>query len=261
MGRKAVGGAKGGELYRAPALEKGLDVLELLAAESEPLSLSAIVQRLGRSTGELFRMIQVLERRGMVAQGSDGYSLTTRLFELGLGRPVVRNLVELSLPVMRELTGKIGQSCHLVIPSGSNMVVVARMESREQIGFSVRVGHHRPLHLTASGLMLYAFQSPDLQKKWEEGFDPKPSKADLAAFRQRAKEVHRDGYLQQLSNFAEGVTDLAAPVLRGDHAAASLSVPFVKMKVAQMSIEDVGVHLREAASKLSAELVLNDARI
>ena len=46
--------------YRAPALEKGLDVIELLAAEKSPLNLSAISQRLGRSSGELFRMLQVL---------------------------------------------------------------------------------------------------------------------------------------------------------------------------------------------------------
>src|SRR5215831_7001214 len=45
--------------YRAPALEKGLDVIELLAAEKSPLNLSAISQRLGRSSGELFRMLQV----------------------------------------------------------------------------------------------------------------------------------------------------------------------------------------------------------
>jgi hypothetical protein len=46
--------------YRAPALEKGLDVIELLAAEKSPLNLSAISQRLGRSSGELFRMLMVL---------------------------------------------------------------------------------------------------------------------------------------------------------------------------------------------------------
>ncbi|HEY0800853.1 MAG TPA: helix-turn-helix domain-containing protein, partial [Steroidobacteraceae bacterium] len=36
--------------YRAPALEKGLDILELLASEAKPMSASAVVQRLGRST-------------------------------------------------------------------------------------------------------------------------------------------------------------------------------------------------------------------
>jgi DNA-binding IclR family transcriptional regulator len=68
--------------YRAPALEKGLDVLELLAAEKSPLNLSAISQRLGRSSGELFRMLQVLEFKGFIttAENGTGYVLTNKLF-------------------------------------------------------------------------------------------------------------------------------------------------------------------------------------
>src|ERR671924_391759 len=58
--------------YRAPALEKGLDVIELLAAEKSPLNLSAISQRLGRSAGELFRMLQVLEFKGFITLADDG---------------------------------------------------------------------------------------------------------------------------------------------------------------------------------------------
>src|SRR4051794_5824944 len=58
--------------YRAPALEKGLDVIELLAAEKRPLNLSAISQRLGRSSGELFRMLQVLEYKGFITTSDDG---------------------------------------------------------------------------------------------------------------------------------------------------------------------------------------------
>jgi DNA-binding IclR family transcriptional regulator len=94
-------------------------------------------------------MIQVLEHRGFVAQDSEGYSLTTRLFELGLERPPVHNLVEIAMPVMRQLSSKIGQSCHLALSSRSDIVAVARMESSEQIGFSVRVGYRKPLDLRA----------------------------------------------------------------------------------------------------------------
>ena len=52
--------------YRAPALDKGLDILELLATSSSPMTLTAIVNQLGRSHGELFRMVQVLEFRGFI---------------------------------------------------------------------------------------------------------------------------------------------------------------------------------------------------
>src|SRR4051794_36894767 len=70
--------------YRAPALEKGLDVLELLAAEEQPLTLSTISERLGRSAGELFRMLQVLEFKGFITlvPNGAGYVLTNKLFAL-----------------------------------------------------------------------------------------------------------------------------------------------------------------------------------
>jgi DNA-binding IclR family transcriptional regulator len=46
--------------YRAPALEKGLAVLELLAGAREPMSLNVISRHLKRSFSDLFRMFQVL---------------------------------------------------------------------------------------------------------------------------------------------------------------------------------------------------------
>ena len=50
--------------YRAPALEKGLDILRLLAGERTPMTVSTICQRLDRSQGEIFRMVQ--DRKSVV---------------------------------------------------------------------------------------------------------------------------------------------------------------------------------------------------
>src|SRR6187455_2646384 len=87
--------------YRAPALEKGLDVIELLAAEKSPLNLSAISQRLGRSSGELFRMLQVLEFKGFITTSDSGagYVLTNKLFALAMAQAPVSSLVETALPI------------------------------------------------------------------------------------------------------------------------------------------------------------------
>ena len=73
-----------GRRYKAPALEKGLDILELLATTSTPMTLTQIVNQLDRSHGELFRMVQVLEFRGYIEQEgpSEGYVLTDKLFSL-----------------------------------------------------------------------------------------------------------------------------------------------------------------------------------
>ncbi|WP_019832066.1 IclR family transcriptional regulator [Sphingomonas sp. PR090111-T3T-6A] len=248
-------------VYTAPALEKGLDILELLAREEYPLTASAIVQKLGRSTGELFRMIQVLERRGFVSQDSQGYSLTSRLFEMGLERPPIRNLIEIALPVMRRLSNESGQSCLLSFHSEGETVVVARMEAREQLGFTVRVGYRKPLYTTTSGATLYAFQPDDVRAQWETLFKPAPKRAELLQFRTTCDTIHRQGYAELPSGFIDGITDLSAPILRGNQAAAAISVPFVHSKLATVAKDEVIKLLREAARTITGELMPGDNRI
>ena len=56
--------------YRAPALDKGLDILELLAGEEEGLSQAEIAKALGRTPNEQYRMLERLVRRGYVARNA-----------------------------------------------------------------------------------------------------------------------------------------------------------------------------------------------
>lgn len=252
-----------GRRYRAPALEKGLDILELLATESNPVTLTGIVNRLGRSHGELFRMVQVLEFRGYIEQepGSDGYRLTDRLFSLGMQQPRTRTLIEVALPVMRQLAAAVGQSCHLALHTLGEMVVVARMESSEQLGFSVRVGYRRPLHQAASGAVLYAFQPEDVRRRWETFFDPPLSDKELAEFRAHADEVRARHVELTPSKFVAGVTDISAPVMRGGTCAAALTVPYLKKLQPAVSRRETAEMVREAADRISAQLVEGDSRV
>lgn len=249
--------------YRAPALEKGLDILELLAAESQPVTLTGIVNRLGRSHGELFRMVQVLEFRGYIEQDPavDGYRLTDRLFSLGMQQPRTRHLIEVALPVMRQLALAVGQSCHLALHTLGEMVVVARMESSEQLGFSVRVGYRRPLHLAASGAVLYAFQPEDVRRRWEKLFNPPLSAEELRAFREHADAIRERHVEQTPSKFVANITDISAPVMRGGSAAAALTVPYLKKLQPAVSRRETAEMVRDAADRISAQLVEGDSRV
>jgi DNA-binding IclR family transcriptional regulator len=249
--------------YRAPALEKGLDILELLADHPQPLSFAAIAERLNRSRGELHRMVQVLQFRGYVEgePGGDGYRLTDRLFSLGMRQPRTRNLVEVALPLMRQLTQDSGESCHLALHSGGEMVVVARVESGEQVGFSVRVGYRRPLPSAASGVVLYAFQPPDVRQRWEAQLAPALDEAGLATFRDHADQVFHRRVELSASPYVAGVTDISAPIMRGGAAAAALTVPYLERREPIHNIEEVTAMLVDAAGRISDQLVQGDERI
>ncbi|UNU41322.1 IclR family transcriptional regulator [Sphingopyxis sp. YF1] len=249
--------------YRAPALDKGLDILELLAKERHPLTISMIGQRLGRSMSELFRMVQVLEYRGFIRQSEsgEGFVPTDKLFALGMEQAPVKTMLEIALPVMRDLSATIGQSCHLAVRSGSDTVVVARIESAEQIGFTVRIGYRKCFVLTGSGAVLYAFQEARDQDRWLADVPPDIAPAQVEAFRSRAATVRKNGYGRAKSEFVVGVTDLSAPILRGTVAAAALSVPFVHSTPLVMPIDAAIGHLRASAEQISSSLLAADHRI
>lgn len=254
--------SEGDQRYRAPALEKGLDILELLANADAPMSMTSMVGHLRRSQGELFRMVQVLQFRGFIEQvaNSDGYALTDRLFSLGMSRPQTLGVVELGLPVMRKLAIDSGQSCHLAFHTAGDMVVVARMESAEQLGFSVRVGYRRPLMQAASGAVLYAFQTAEVRAQWEAAMSPAPKRDALKVFRARCDRIAATGFESVASSYVAGVTDISAPVLRGKAAAAAMTMPFIERLDPIVDQQAATALLVAAADCLSALLVAADSR-
>jgi DNA-binding IclR family transcriptional regulator len=244
--------------YRAPALEKGLDVIELLAAEKTPLNLSAISQRLGRSSGELFRMLQVLEFKGFIttADSGTGYVLTNKLFALAMAQAPVRSLVETALPIMRRLTHEIGQSCHIAVASEDQIVVITRIERPGDLGFSVRIGYRREIVRATSGLVLFAYQNEEVRRAWLKRCRLKGEAAD--SFVARADAVRQHGHHEAASDFVRGIVDLSAPILRGETAVAALTCPFVHSNPLVMEMDQAVESIRAAARQISAEIAHGD---
>jgi DNA-binding IclR family transcriptional regulator len=244
--------------YRAPALEKGLDVIELLAAEKSPLNLSAISNRLGRSSGELFRMLQVLEFKGFitVSENGTGYVLTNKLFALAMAQAPVRSLVETALPVMRKLVQDIGQSCHIAVASEDQIVVITRIERPGDLGFSVRIGYRREITRATSGLVLFAYQNDETRRAWLKRCRLKGDAAE--DFIARANVVRSRGHHEANSDFVRGIVDLSAPILRGDTAVAALTIPFVHSNPLAMEMPQAIEFVRTAARQISNEIVHGD---
>jgi DNA-binding IclR family transcriptional regulator len=240
--------------YRAPALEKGLDVLELLSAHGQPLTPSQMSATLGRSVSELFRMIQVLEFRGYIEQSSDGYQLTNRLFTLGLSRAPIKSLVDVALPVMRELAAETMQSCHLVVPSGDQIVVIARIEGPGDLGYSVRIGYRRSILEATSGLMFYGCANPRAQTVLAETLAARHGAKKVKAFAAAAAAAAAAGHVERPSDFVKGVTDLVAPIHGTDGIIATLITPYIERMPPTCPIDRAVGNLRDAAEAISGEM-------
>src|SRR5947208_387181 len=133
--------------YQAPALEKGLDILELLAAAGVPRTQSQLARTLDRGPNELFRMLVILERRGFIQRDpvSGAYSLTLRLFELSHTHSPFQTLTHASARPMRDLSETVRESCHLGVLVHGNLLVLAQEEATRRYRLSVEVGRTFPL--------------------------------------------------------------------------------------------------------------------
>lgn len=245
--------------YNAPALEKGLAILEIVSASPQPMKTEEIARATARSRNEIYRMLQVLEVHGYIGResASDGYTATNKLFSLGMRTAPIADLNSAALPEMRRLSDELALSVRLVVPSGDQIVFIAGVESTVSFGLSVHLGYHRPIVLSTSGRVLYAFQTPERQVAWLQQLRKTArSEEDLESFIADAAKARRNGWMIRKSVTVEGVTDICAPIWTATSVgcAANLIVPLIRIVGQNHRPKDVARATRAAADRISLAL-------
>ena len=242
--------------YTAPALEKGLDILEQLSQSEVGLSLSEIARDLGRSVSEIFRMLVVLQERGYITQdeASEKYVLTTLLFEVAHRTPLIRRLTTVAAPLMRDLAQRINQSVHLAILTDDSVLIAGQVDPPARHLLSVRLGTRVDLWRASSGRVMMAYQTErEVAEMLRRAPLPKGTtedtlRADLARIRDCGHEV--------VDSFViKGVVNISAPII--DHtglAIAALTVPHIQRFDDPISFSDCCRDTIECAARLSRSL-------
>lgn len=212
---------KGAPSYAVPALDKALDVVELLA-ERAPLTQREIASATGWTASQLFRVLTVLERRGYLLRDAAGaYDLSPMLVRLGLQREPIGALVRLAEPLMRRLAEDTGQSCNLGVLDDGAVLIVAQATSPAPFGFQVRVGARFPIE-SATG---------------------------------RALTAGGTGIVEQVDSRHSGVTDLVVPIVdRVGTVLAALTVPYVDTSVSRIDLDAVRSATAQTAATVSGML-------
>ena len=249
--------------YRVPAVDKALDILELLAEVDEGLPMAALADRLGRTISEIYRTVQQLEIRGYIERSldSDRYSITMKLFRLAHAAPRVRSLTGRALPIMEKLSAETEQACHLAVLDGLDILILAQVDSPLPRHLSVRMGARLPVWEASSGNLLVS-QLPEekrdaLFRTMTRILDPEV----LEQFRQRVAEVAVTRHERRESFFVSGLLTLSRPVFNHfDVAVAALTVPYLRHKRVVVTIEETADRLAVAADRLSYELGYRGSR-
>lgn len=241
--------------YSAPALEKGLDILEMLCKSEQPLTQKEMAVKLGRSVGEIYRMVACLAERNYVTQVDDSsYTVTTKLFELSHINPPTHRLLFEALPIMQRLAKDLDQSCHLTVYSQGKQIVLAKVDTPSGMGFSVRAGSELDVLISVSGRVLLAFQDDETRKLWiEESLQRRPEQADpqTGAI---LDTIRTTGFESIPSMQVRGLYAVSFPILDTQgRAIAALTVPYSERidQNQRKSIPAVTEALGHAARSLS----------
>ena len=247
-----------GRAYAAPALEKGLDILETLCRSEQPLSQKDIAQRLGRSVGEIYRMVACLVNRNYVTLVDENtFGITTKLFELAHVHPPTHRLLLEATPIMQRLAGELDQSCHLTVYGQGKQVVLFKVDTPSGMGFAVRAGAELDVLISASGRVLLAFQDDETRKlRIEESLQRRPEQADPQVD-SVLDSIRAAGYESIPSVQVRGLYAVSFPILDAqERAIAALTVPYAERidQLQRKSIPEVTEALGLAARTLSTRI-------
>lgn len=243
--------------YAAPALDKGLDILEALAEAPQGMQLNGIAKALGRTASEIFRMVVTLQQRGyLLIDGNDRYRLTFKLLELSHRQQPLKSLVATATPLMRELAGRAYQSCHLTVYHDGQILVVAQVDAPGPFSMGAKVGALARLTDSASGIILLAFQDEAQRTRMIAAQVRVHGELDVDAAQllRQIDEARSHAAITWPSRRIRGATDVSRPVFGiNQEVIAALTVPFIERLDRQQSptIPDVEALTGEIAARLS----------
>jgi IclR family transcriptional regulator, KDG regulon repressor len=242
------------------AVLKVFAILQALAEKNE-IGISELSVRLAMPKATVYRFLQTMKTLGYVRQESDSerYGLTMRMFELGARSLRVPDLVEVAKVHMQRLSDATGETVHLGMLIDSEIIYVHKVDSRHMLGMYSRIGRRAPLHCTAIGKVLMAWEDPERRAKVLQGCDFRRFRDKTITTRPEFDaELERtlaQGFGQDREEFDEHIRCTAIPIFdRAGEVVAGLSVSFPTFRYDVSREPELVQMLREASREISRQL-------
>ncbi len=232
----------------------------------EELGVTELSKRLDLHKNNVFRLLATLEESGYVEQcrGSDLYRLGTGCLELGQSFTRHRSLARHGRAALAALCEATGESAHLGMLSGHEVIHLDGEQPDRLVLTSLRVGKRLAAHCTALGKTLLAHESAEAIERFDREVIsdkelPERTPAtitDREKFLDHLRTVASQGYALDLEEFEDGLCCASAPVRdAAGTVVAALSVSGPAHRLDERSLLHAAVpHVVEAAAQLSRDL-------
>ena len=241
----------------AAALAKGLGLLDLVADAETPRRFAELQRMSGMSKPTFARILRTLIAFGLVRhdEGKGHYTLGPRFLEMSHKVWDTFDLNSIATPEIHRLSSELGETVALCKLDQESVLYLAEASGS---GLAVRVtaGQRVPLHCTAAGKVLLAFQEPAIGRTLVEKLSLDPftantitSKAtlnsDLALNRAR-------GYAISFEEHLDGVNAVAVAIGAPDGTAlGALTVLAPASRLDETNIHTVGRELIATARRIT----------
>jgi DNA-binding IclR family transcriptional regulator len=247
----------------APALSRGLQLLEILDAAPQPLNLTQLSAALQSPKNSTSRLIQTLIEHEYVVRDETTMliRLTGKLLRMGQPRLREVSLVECSLESMRGLRDAAGETVQIGIPSGDAGIIIEQVMSTRAVRIGVDLGLRFGLHNNAPGKVLLAYRAPKERERTIgriklERFTDRTI-TDKQRLREECDLVVQQGYSTDWGEADEGIHCVAAPIRdRSNSLIAVIWVSGIAGRMPKTVFSSVAVHVVQAAQEIERRLRL-----
>lgn len=153
-GREAVPGTA--------AFSKFVAILQLVADNPGKLGMAELCTRAGMPRATVYRIVAALRAEGFI-DGAERFALGPRLICLASQSWAEFDLRTLARDEIEELWRRTGETVHLAVPSGAEMVYIDKLDSPQAVRMSSRIGTRVMLHSTSVGKAYLAALAPEVR--------------------------------------------------------------------------------------------------
>ncbi len=236
------------------AIDRAAELLSLVVLADEPPDFGHLVSdtRLPKSTAS--RLLQALERHGLVQRNDEGAYGAGSLFAAYASRhDPLDDFLALARPTLERISAATGETVNLAVARGQTVAQVAQVDSTYLLGTTNWLDVDVPAHCSALGKVLYAAGLIAIPDQTLEARTPHTI-TDPVRFRRHLETVRAKGFAQALGELEIGLDAVAAPVFgrSGDVVAAvGISGPSGRIKG---ELPQLGSLIRDHAQALSSVL-------
>lgn len=260
----AMAATDGRAKSKVPAAESTLRILRLLASRRGPQPASAIAAQLGLPRSTVYHLLAVMEENGFVLHlpEEQRYGLGIGAFELSSAYSRQEPLSRLGRPLLAALVDAIGESTHLAVLHGRDVLYIVEERAKNRPSLVTDVGVRLPSHLTASGRAILAAlpksqvralypNAAAFTSRTEEGEQIR----SYSALQSELDQVRQRGYATEGGEVTPGLASVAAVVR--DHTGwptAAVAVTFEAERVLAERREELASRAQKAAGELAARI-------